>query len=335
MARPRYPETERPRGRKPPWLRVRVSASPVYEETRGVVRRQRLHTVCEEAACPNIGECWSKRHATMMILGSICTRACAFCNVDTGRPQRVDLEEPARLGAAVAELGLRHVVVTSVDRDDLPDGGAGHFARCIESIRSASPGTSIEVLTPDFLRKEGAVDVVIAARPDVYNHNIETVPRLYRTVRPAADYGESLGLLARVKQVDPAIFTKSGLMVGLGEERDEVLAVMDDLRAHDVDFLTVGQYLRPTLRHIAVDRYVPPEEFEELRSEAEARGFLMVSASPFTRSSYHADEDFERLRAARAAATSSSNDSTSSAAISEGSGSSAPSESSPMKIRSR
>jgi len=299
MARPRYPEVERPRERKPPWLRVRVPLSPVFEETRGVVRGQRLHTVCEEAACPNIGECWSRRHATMMILGSVCTRACAFCNVDTGRPQLVDPHEPERLAAAVKELGLRHVVVTSVDRDDLPDGGAGHFARCIESIRAASPGTTVEVLTPDFLRKDGAADAVIAARPDVYNHNIESVPRLYRTVRPAADYVHSLGLLARVKQIDPAIFTKSGLMLGLGEEPGEVLTVMDDLRARDVDFLTLGQYLRPTLQHIGVARYVPPEEFEGLREEAAARGFLLVSSSPLTRSSYHADEDFDRLRAAR------------------------------------
>jgi len=300
MARPRYPEAERPRERKPPWLRVRVPLSPVFEETRGVVRGQRLHTVCEEAACPNIGECWSRRHATMMILGSVCTRACAFCNVETGRPQLVDPHEPERLAAAVKELGLRHVVVTSVDRDDLPDGGAGHFARCIESIRAASPGTTVEVLTPDFLRKDGAVDAVMAARPDVYNHNIESVPRLYRTVRPAADYAHSLALLARVKQLDPAIFTKSGLMLGLGEEPGEVLTVMDDLRARGVDFLTLGQYLRPTLQHMGVARYVPPEEFEGLREEAAARGFLMVSSSPLTRSSYHADEDFDRLRAVRA-----------------------------------
>ena len=300
MARPRYPEAERPRERKPPWLRVRIAVSPVFEETRGVVRGQRLNTVCEEAACPNIGECWSRRHATMMILGSVCTRACAFCNVDTGRPQLVDPHEPERLAAAVKELGLRHVVVTSVDRDDLPDGGAGHFARCIESIRAASPRTTVEVLTPDFLRKDGAAEAVIAARPDVYNHNIESVPRLYRTVRPGADYAHSLGLLARVKQIDPAIFTKSGLMLGLGEEPGEVLTVMDHLRARGVDFLTLGQYLRPTLKHIGVARYAPPEEFEGLREEAAARGFLMVSSSPLTRSSYHADEDFDRLRAARA-----------------------------------
>jgi lipoic acid synthetase len=280
---------------------VRVPASAVYEETRDVVRGQRLHTVCEEAACPNIGECWSRRHATLMILGSVCTRACAFCNVETGRPQAVDPGEPERVAAAVKELGLRHVVITSVDRDDLPDGGAAHFARCIESVRTVSPTTTVEVLTPDFLRKDGAAGVVIAARPDVYNHNIETVPRLYRTVRPAADYAHSLALLARVKQTDPGIFTKSGLMLGLGEERGEVLAVMDDLRAVDVDFLTLGQYLQPTLRHIAVARWVPPEEFEELRQEALARGFLMVSSSPLTRSSHHADEGFARLRAARAA----------------------------------
>ncbi len=266
-----------------------------------MVRGQRLHTVCEEAACPNLGECWSRRHATVMILGSVCTRACAFCNVDTGRPQSVDPREPERVAAAVKELGLRHVVVTSVDRDDLPDGGAGHFARCIESIRAASPGTTVEVLTPDFLRKEGAAEIVIAARPDVYNHNIETVPRLYRSVRPAADYAHSLGLLARVKDADPAVFTKSGLMLGLGEDESEVLSVMDDLRVHGVDFLTLGQYLQPTLRHIAVARYVPPDEFDSLREKALARGFLMVSSSPLTRSSYHADEDFERLRAARAA----------------------------------
>lgn len=301
MALPRYPPTERPKARKPPWLRVRVPASPVYDETRRVVRGQRLHTVCEEAACPNIGECWSRRHATMMILGSVCTRACAFCNVETGRPQPVDPGEAARLAEAVRALGLRHVVVTSVDRDDLADGGAAHFARCIEAIRAASNGTTVEVLTPDFLRKPGAADVVIAARPDVYNHNVETVPRLYRTVRPAADYAQSLALLGHVKHADPEIFTKSGLMLGLGEERDEVLRVMDDLRAQQVDFLTLGQYLRPTLRHIAVERFVTPDEFDALAEEARGRGFLMVASSPLTRSSHHADEGFARLRAARAA----------------------------------
>ena len=300
MARPRYPESERPKERKPPWLRVRVPASPVYDETRSVVRGQRLHTVCEEAACPNIGECWSRRHATLMILGSVCTRACAFCNVETGRPQPVDPGEPARVAEAVKALGLRHVVVTSVDRDDLPDGGAAHFAHCIERVRAASPETTVEVLTPDFLRKPGAADVVIAARPDVYNHNVETVPRLYRTVRPAADYAQSLALLGHVKRSNPEIFTKSGLMLGLGEERDEVLRVMDHLRAQDVDFLTLGQYLQPTLRHIAVARFAAPDEFDALAGEATARGFLMVASSPLTRSSHHADEGFARLRAARA-----------------------------------
>lgn len=299
MARPRYPEGDRPRERKPPWLRVRVPASAAVEETRGIVRGQRLHTVCEEAACPNLGECWSRRHATLMILGSVCTRACAFCNVETGRPQPVDPGEPARVAEAVRALGLRHVVVTSVDRDDLLDGGAAHFARCIECIREASPGTTVEVLTPDFLRKPGAADVVIAARPDVYNHNVETVPRLYRTVRPAADYAQSLGLLGHVKRSDAEIFTKSGLMLGLGESRDEVLHVMDDLRRHDVDFLTLGQYLQPTLRHIAVARFVPPDEFAAFAEQATARGFRMVASSPLTRSSHHADEGFARLRAAR------------------------------------
>ena len=290
---------EVPAPRKPPWLRVRGPGSPGYVETRKLVRRMGLVTVCEEAACPNIGECWSRRHATVMILGRVCTRACAFCNVQTGRPDAVEAREPERLAEAVQQLGLRHVVITSVDRDDLPDGGAAHFVRCIEAVRSASPHTSIEVLTPDFLHKPGAIEAVSEARPDVYNHNLETVPRLYLTVRRGARYEHSLRLLDRVKQIAPELFTKSGIMVGLGEERDEVLRVMDDLRAADVDFLTIGQYLRPTPRHIAVDRYVAPEEFEGYAREARARGFLMVSASPLTRSSYHADEDFQRLRAAR------------------------------------
>ena len=290
---------EVPAPRKPPWLRVRGPGSPGYVETRKLVRRMGLATVCEEAACPNIGECWSRRHATVMILGRVCTRACAFCNVQTGRPDAVEAREPERLAEAVQQLGLRHVVITSVDRDDLPDGGAAHFVRCIEAVRSASPHTSIEVLTPDFLHKPGAIEAVSEARPDVYNHNLETVPRLYLTVRRGARYEHSLRLLDRVKQIAPELFTKSGIMVGLGEERDEVLRVMDDLRAADVDFLTIGQYLRPTPRHIAVDRYVAPEEFEGYAREARARGFLMVSASPLTRSSYHADEDFQRLRAAR------------------------------------
>jgi lipoic acid synthetase len=287
--------------RKPPWLRVRLGETPGLAETRALVRSLRLTTVCEEAACPNLHECWSQRHATLMVLGDICTRACAFCNVATGRPKRVDADEPRRVAEAVASLGLRHVVVTSVDRDDLPDGGAAHLAACIEAIRAAAPRTTIEVLTPDFRHKTGALETVASARPDVYNHNVETVPRLYRRIRPGASYAESLALLARAKQLCPATFTKSGLMVGLGEEPAEVVRVMEDLRAADVDFLTVGQYLRPSPRHAQVARYVPPAEFEAFAEQARALGFLLVSASPLTRSSYHADEDFERLRTARAA----------------------------------
>jgi lipoic acid synthetase len=278
---------------------VRAPTSPVYHETRALMRELKLATVCEEAACPNIGECWAQRHATMMILGSVCTRACTFCNVATGRPDLLDPHEPARVGEAVARLGLRHVVITSVDRDDLDDGGAGHFAAVIGAIRTAAPATTIEVLTPDFLRKEGAIERVVAARPDVYNHNLETVPRLYGEVRPGARYFASLRLLQRVKEIDPTIFTKSGLMVGLGESDAEVYQVMDDLRAADVDFLTVGQYLQPTPKHHAVMRFVAPEEFEAIRTMALGKGFLVVSASPLTRSSYHADSDFERLREAR------------------------------------
>ena len=289
-------------GRKPPWLKVRLSESPEFLATRELVREHRLGTVCEEAACPNLHECWSKRHATVMVLGTVCTRACAFCNVATGRPDRVDPEEPARLAEAVAALGLRHVVVTSVDRDDLDDGGAAHFVACIEAIRARAPGTTVEILTPDFRHKSGAVEQVVAAAPDVYNHNVETVPRLYRRIRPGASYPHSVDLLRRVKELSPTCFTKSGMMLGLGEEREEVLAVMDDLRAADVDFLTLGQYLRPTPRHAAVERYVEPEEFEAFREEAESRGFLLVASSPLTRSSYHADRDFERLRSARNAA---------------------------------
>jgi lipoic acid synthetase len=285
--------------RKPPWLRVRMPGSPVYLETRSLMRRLALHTVCEEAACPNIGECWSERHATVMILGSVCTRACGFCNVATGRPNGVDRDEPARVAAAVAELGLRHVVLTSVDRDDLADGGASQFARSIERVRAASPSTTIEVLTPDFLRKPGAIDSVVAAGPDVYNHNVETIPRLYPTVRKGASYEHSVGLLARVRRLAPAIFTKSGMMLGLGEGRADVLGVMDDLRGAGVDFLTIGQYLRPTAQHLSVERYVTPDEFAEYADRARERGFLLVSSSPLTRSSYHADSDFERLRAAR------------------------------------
>jgi lipoic acid synthetase len=287
--------------RKPDWLRVRLSDSPGLQETRALVRAQRLNTVCEEAACPNLGECWAQRHATVMVLGSVCTRACTFCNVKTGRPDAVDPGEPARVAEAIAQLALRHVVVTSVDRDDLPDGGAGHFVAVLEAIRAAAPGTTIEVLTPDFRHKPGAIETVAAARPDVYNHNLETVPRLYRDVRPGASYEHSLALLRRVKAVAPGIFTKSGLMVGLGERTDEVDAVLDDLRAHDVDFVTIGQYLRPTLAHIPVARWVEPAEFDGFAARARARGFLMVSASPLTRSSYHADADFAQLRLAREA----------------------------------
>ena len=289
------------RPQRPPWLRVRLSADPSVGETRALMRRLSLHTVCEEAACPNIGECWSQRHATVMVLGSVCTRACAFCNVATGKPDAVDADEPAHLAAAVGELRLRHVVVTSVDRDDLADGGAAHFASCIEAIRAAAPDTTIEVLTPDFRRKEGAVEVVAAARPDVYNHNLETVPRLYRDVRPGASYRASLDVLARAKRADAAVFTKSGIMVGLGEEPDEVLALMDDLRAVDCDFLTIGQYLQPTPRHAPIARYVEPAEFDRYADAAREKGFLLVAASPLTRSSYPAGDDFERLRAARAA----------------------------------
>ena len=285
---------------RPPWLRVRLTADPEVEQTRALMRRLRLHTVCEEAACPNLSECWAERHATVMILGSVCTRACAFCNVDTGMPDRVDPEEPEHLASAVRELALEHVVITSVDRDDLADGGAGQFARSIEAIRRLRPETTIEVLTPDFRRKPTALETVLAAAPDVFNHNLETVPRLYRRVRPGADYRHSLDLLARAKRLRPEAFTKSGIMVGLGEEDDEVLAVMDDLRAADVDFLTVGQYLRPTPRHARVERYWRPDEFDRLAEEARRRGFLLVSATPLTRSSYHAEEDFRRLQAARA-----------------------------------
>lgn len=287
--------------RKPEWLRVRVAHSPGLAETRALVRELRLHTVCEEAACPNLGECWSERHATVMILGSVCTRACSFCNVKSGRPDPVDVREPERVAEAVARLGFRHVVVTSVDRDDLPDGGAHHFVAVIEAIRSAAPETTIEVLTPDFRNKPGALEVAAAARPDVYNHNLETVPRLYRAVRPGANYEHSLDLLRRVKRIAPGVFTKSGLMLGLGETREEVDAVLDDLRAHDVDFVTIGQYLRPTLAHIPVARWVAPAEFDELAACARAKGFGMVSSSPLTRSSYHADADFQQLREARRA----------------------------------
>jgi lipoic acid synthetase len=303
--RARHPEKldrpDSPIPRKPDWIRVKAPTSPEYEQTRKLMRQLKLNTVCEEAACPNIGECWKQKHATVMILGSVCTRACAFCNVATGLPDRLDPHEPAHVAEAVGRLGLSHIVITSVDRDDLEDGGAAHFAETIRRTRAAAPATTIEVLTPDFLRKPGAVETVVAARPDVYNHNLETVPRLYREVRPGARYFASLQLLAKVKEIDPAMFTKSGLMVGLGESRDEVLQVMDDMRSANVDFLTIGQYLQPTPKHHAIDRFLPPDEFLQLKRMAEGKGFLLVAASPLTRSSYHAGEDFERLRAARLA----------------------------------
>jgi lipoic acid synthetase len=284
---------------KPPWLKVRLSHAPATAETGALMRRLGLNTVCEEAACPNLAECWSRKHATVMILGSVCTRACAFCNVATGRPDPIDAEEPAHLAEAVAALGLEHVVITSVDRDDLADGGAQQFVACIEAVRRRSPGTTIEILTPDFRRKPGAIEGVVRASPDVFNHNVESVPSLYRRVRPGADYAHSLWLLRRAKELDPRMFTKSGIMLGLGETRGEVLVLMDDLRRSDVDFITIGQYLRPTPRHASVERYVPPAEFEEHAEAARERGFLMVSSSPFTRSSYHAGDDYQRLRAAR------------------------------------
>jgi lipoic acid synthetase len=284
---------------KPAWLRVKAPTSPEYSMTRQLMRKHRLNTVCEEAACPNIGECWAKGHATVMILGSVCTRACAFCNIATGLPDKLDPHEPDELARAVAALGLDHVVITSVDRDDLTDGGADHFVRSISRIRETSPETTIEVLTPDFRNKTDAIEAVAAARPDVYNHNLETVPRLYTEVRPGARYYHSLRLLDRVKHCDPAIFTKSGVMVGLGEERREILQVMDDLRSADVDFLTIGQYLRPTERHHEVVDYVTPDQFAEYERLAYAKGFLMVSSSPLTRSSYHAGDDFQTLRANR------------------------------------
>ncbi len=285
--------------RKPEWIRVKAPVSKGYSETREIVRSHGLVTVCEEAGCPNIGECWDKKHATFMIMGEICTRACAFCNVATGRPEALDRSEPESVARAVAKMGLNHVVITSVDRDDLEDGGAQHFAEVIHAIRAHAPGTTIEILTPDFLRKEGALETVVAARPDVFNHNLETVPSNYLTVRPGARYFHSIRLLQRVRELDPSIFTKSGIMVGLGEERNEVLQLMDDLRIADVDFLTIGQYLQPTKKHHPVKAFVTPEEFKSYEAVAYTKGFLMVSASPLTRSSHHAGEDFARLRAAR------------------------------------
>lgn len=294
------PLAERRRAPKPKWIRAKAPVSKEYQKTRDLIRRYHLNTVCEEASCPNIGECWAKRHATVMILGRVCTRSCRFCDVATGRPDPVDTHEPQRVAEAMAELGLSHVVITSVDRDDLEDGGARHFAQTIRAIREVSPRTTIEVLTPDFLRKEGALEHVVEAGPDVYNHNVETVPRLYADVRPGARYFHSVNLLSRVKALAPHMFTKSGLMVGLGEEKAELYQVMDDFRSAGVDFITIGQYLQPTPDHHDVIRFVPPEEFQEYEKMARGKGFLMVSASPMTRSSYHAGDDFERLRAERA-----------------------------------
>ena len=306
-SRPRHPEkAHRPDTaipRKPDWIRVKAPVSRGYTQTRDIVRAHGLTTVCEEAGYPNIGECWEKAHATFMILGDTCTRACAFCNVKTGLPGALDAHEPEQVANAVAKLDLSHVVITSVDRDDLPDGGAAHFAATIRAIRAVSPKTTIEILTPDFLRKSGAVEMVMEAPPDVLNHNLETVPRLYLTIRPGARYYVSLRLLERVKEIDPKAFTKSGLMVGLGETREEIMQVMDDLRAAGVDFLTIGQYLQPTRKHAAVDRFWTPDEFKGLEAIARAKGFSMVSASPLTRSSYHAGDDFVALKAARASST--------------------------------
>ena len=303
-AKARHPEKQKredsPILRKPDWIRVKAPTSKGYAETRSIVKSKKLVTVCEEAGCPNIGECWTKKHATMMIMGEVCTRACSFCNVATGRPPAgLDADEPRRVAEAVAEMALRHVVITSVDRDDLEDGGAMHFVHTINAIRDAAPDATIEILTPDFLRKDGWEYKVIDAKPDVFNHNLETVPRLYPSIRPGARYYQSLRLLEKVKDRDPSQFTKSGLMVGLGESKEEVIQVMDDMRIAGVDFLTIGQYLQPTRKHAPIDRYVTPDEFQSLEEIAISKGFLMVSASPLTRSSYHADEDFEQMRSNR------------------------------------
>jgi lipoic acid synthetase len=302
---PRHPEKadrpDQPVARKPAWIRVKAPGSPQWAATRAIVKEHGLVTVCEEAGCPNIGECWEKKHATFMIMGDTCTRACAFCNVKTGLPHALDPSEPVRVGEAVQKLGLAHAVITSVDRDDLDDGGAGHFAKVVAAIRAASPNTTIEVLTPDFLRKRGALETVVAAKPDVFNHNLETVASKYLAVRPGARYFHSIRLLQRVKELDLGIFTKSGMMLGLGEERNEVLQLMDDLRTADVDFLTMGQYLQPTRKHHELVRFVPPDEFASYAEVALAKGFLLVSASPLTRSSHHAGEDFARLKARRMA----------------------------------
>ncbi len=304
-AKLRHPEKahkpDTPILKKPEWIRVKAPGSPVYAETQKIVRENGLVTVCEEAGCPNIGECWSKKHATFMIMGDTCTRACAFCNVKTGMPEALIRDEPEKVADAVARMGLEHAVITSVDRDDLDDGGAGHIARTILAVRKASPKTTIEVLTPDFLKKDGALEKVVEARPDVFNHNLETVPALYLKIRPGARYFHSLRLLQRVKELDPAMFTKSGIMVGLGETREQVMQVMDDMRSAEIDFITIGQYLQPTRKHAAIDRFVTPDEFKGYETIAYAKGFLMVASSPLTRSSHHAGDDFARLRAARAA----------------------------------
>ena len=284
---------------KPSWLKVKAPIGKIFDETKGLLDDLKIVTVCEEASCPNIGNCWSKKHATMMIMGATCTRACSFCNVATGKPQGLDFSEPFRVAQSVARLNLKHVVITSVDRDDLDDGGAQHFVNTIQDIRKLSPATSIEILTPDFLRKNGAIEKVIASKPDVFNHNLETVPRLYPSVRPGARYFHSLNLLRKVKEVDNEIFTKSGIMVGLGEDKNEVNQVMDDMRSAEIDFLTIGQYLQPTKKHHKVDRFVEPSEFDLYKKIALSKGFLHVSSSPLTRSSFHASEDFEKLKAAR------------------------------------
>ena len=302
--KPRHPEKahrpDTPILKKPEWIRVKAPGSAVYAETQKIVRDNNLVTVCEEAGCPNIGECWSKKHATFMIMGDTCTRACAFCNVKTGMPDSLVADEPEKVADAIARMGLSHAVITSVDRDDLADGGAKHFARTITEIRKASPLTTIEVLTPDFLKKDGALEIVVEAKPDVFNHNLETVPALYLRIRPGARYFHSLRLLQRVKELDPTMFTKSGIMVGLGETREQVMQVMDDMRSADIDFITIGQYLQPTRKHAAIDRFVTPDEFKGYETIAYSKGFLMVAASPLTRSSHHAGDDFAKLRAARA-----------------------------------
>ncbi len=308
IVKPRHPEKahrpDNPVGRKPDWIRVKAPNSPEYFATHALMREHKLHTVCEEAACPNVGECWKQKHATFMILGAVCTRACAFCNVATGRPDKLDPHEPERVADAVAKLGLNHVTITSVDRDDLEDGGAEHFAQVIRATRARAPQATIEVLTPDFMRKPGALETVIAAKPDVFNHNLETVPRLYPGIRPGARYFTSLRLLQQAKELDPTVFTKSGIMVGLGEERDEIMQVMDDLRSADVDFMTIGQYLQPTPKHAAVARFVPPAEFAEYATLGRGKGFLLIASTPLTRSSYHAGDDFRKLQAARRTAQS-------------------------------